>query len=86
MKKYAEERDKRVKAEGTKQYIELVRSEKFIKYIEDPWVKAGTPINTPVPQDGHCKFVIMGAGFGGILFAIRLIEAGYKASDLVSAI
>lgn len=32
---------------------------------------------------GHCKVLIIGAGFGGILFAVKLIQAGYSVDDLL---
>ena len=58
MEKYAQEREKRLDARGTSQYINLSESDKFSKFIEDPWIKPHTPINDPVPDGGHCKFVI----------------------------
>ena len=83
MEKYGDERNKRIKAEGSNQYIDLRRSERFKRFIEDPWVDHLAPINVPVPDGGHCKVLIVGAGFGGILFAVRLIQAGLKPGDLV---
>lgn len=32
---------------------------------------------------GHTKVFIVGAGFGGITFAVRLIQAGFKPEDLL---
>lgn len=46
-------------------------------------VSAGTPINRPVPNGGHSRFLIVGAGFGGILHAVKLIKAGYSADELL---
>ena len=83
MQKYGEERDKRTRTDGVGQYIDLRRSEKYTQFIEDPWVEAGTPIYTPVPNDGRCKVLVLGAGFGGILYAVRLIRAGVSKDDIV---
>ena len=80
---YDRERDKRFRAEGTGQYIDLRRTQKYKKFTEDPWIEAGVQINTPVPNDGHCKIFVLGAGFGGILFAIRCILAGIDKDDIL---
>ena len=58
MDKYAEERAKRLNPKGSGQYVDLALSDKYGKFIEDPWIKPNTPINDPVPDGGHCKFVI----------------------------
>jgi hypothetical protein len=65
------------------QYIDLRRTEKYKKFIEDPWIDAGASINMPEPNDGHCKVLVLGAGFGGILYAVRLIQAGMNKDDIV---
>ncbi|KAJ6504610.1 flavin-binding monooxygenase-like family protein [Mycena vitilis] len=82
--RYAEERDKRIRPEGVAQYLRVADSSEF-KYIqEDPWVdhtafNARTP---PVSDGDDVKFLVLGAGFGGLLFAVRLIEAGFNAADI----
>ena len=83
MEKYGEERQKRIKAVGVNQYIDLRRSEKYKNFIEDPWLAAGTPCSTLVPDGGHVKIIIIGAGFGGILYAVRLLQAGFNLEDLL---
>lgn len=83
MEKYNDERDKRLRAEGTKQYIDLEHSDKFKGFLQDPWAKAGQAPNVPVPDGGHTKFLLVGAGFGGIIFAVRLIKAGFSPDDLL---
>ncbi|KAF7185996.1 FAD-binding monooxygenase ausC [Pseudocercospora fuligena] len=82
LQKYAEERDKRTN-KGLDQYVVLAKSEEFKILLPDPWVEPGTPINHVVHDDGHCKFLIVGAGFSGILFAVSLIKAGFSVDDLV---
>ena len=83
MDRYGEERSKRLKPEGMNQYIDLRTSDRYSNVIEDPWIEPHTAINTPVPDGGHCKVLIVGAGFGGILFAVRLLQAGFSPEDLV---
>ncbi|GAB1741734.1 hypothetical protein NU219Hw_g7146t1 [Hortaea werneckii] len=81
--RYEAERAKRLRDQGANQYVDPSQTAKFRKYLEDPWIEAGTPVHRPVPHDGHCKIAIIGAGFGGILFAVKLIQAGYRARDLL---
>jgi NADPH-dependent 2,4-dienoyl-CoA reductase/sulfur reductase-like enzyme len=83
MERYEHEKNKRTRAEGTSQYIDLRRSEQYKKFIEDPWIKSGVPIQTPVADGGHCKVLVLGAGFGGILFAVRCIQAGIDKNDIL---
>lgn len=83
MEKYNAERDKRIKAEGTRQYIDLERSDKFREFLSDPWVEAGGKINVPVSDGGHTKVLIVGGGFGGLIFAVRLIQAGFSPQDFL---
>jgi cation diffusion facilitator CzcD-associated flavoprotein CzcO len=38
----------------------------------------------PVADGGHTKVLILGAGYGALLFAVRLLETGvFKANDIV---
>ncbi|KAJ7645922.1 hypothetical protein DFH06DRAFT_1210719 [Mycena polygramma] len=82
--KYIEERDKRLRPEGLKQFLKLADSSEF-KYLEDdPWADhAALNAQTPVLSDGdEIKFLVVGAGYGALLFAVHLIEAGFKAADI----
>jgi hypothetical protein len=83
--KYALERNKRLKdgGNGSAQYLDLRKSDQHAALLEDPWIPAGEPINEVVAEGGHVKVVILGAGFGGILFAVRLIKEGWRKEDLV---
>ncbi|KAI7284999.1 hypothetical protein KC345_g1997 [Hortaea werneckii] len=81
--RYEAERAKRLKDQGANQYIDPSQNAKFCRYLEDPWIETGTPVHRPVPHDGHCKIAIIGAGFGGILFDVKLIQEGYRAADLL---
>lgn len=85
--KYSEERDKRRHPDGLNQYIiDLAASESFGKYQKDPWNSSklqprphGTTRrgDKPAIEDGDsCTFLIIGAGYGGILFAANLVKSG----------
>ncbi|KAJ7205318.1 pyridine nucleotide-disulfide oxidoreductase-like protein [Mycena rebaudengoi] len=82
--KYLEERNKRLRPDGVGQFLKLVDSTQFKHLQEDPWVDhAAMNAQSPPISDGDdWKFVILGAGYGGLLFAVRLIEAGFKAADI----
>ncbi len=80
--KYNEERTKRLRSDGVSQYIDLNTSDKHFQ--DDPWIDPLAP-NAGVSSltDGsRCKYLILGAGFGGLLFAVRLIQAGIDVDDV----
>ena len=83
-KKYAAEREKRIKAEGSAQYLELAASEKFGHMQDDPWIdqEPSIPSAGSVLPDHRCKILISGAGFGGLIYAVRLIQAGVDPNDI----
>ena len=69
--KYRQERDKRIRADGNDQYIEVTGD--FSHYIDDPYVEPGfqrEPVNAEV------EVLIIGGGFGGMLAAARLRDTG----------
>ncbi len=68
--KYRAERDKRIRIEGNEQYQEI--KGQFAHYLEDPYV---API-TRSPLNDETEVLIVGGGFGGMLAAARLREAG----------
>ncbi|KAJ7041449.1 flavin-binding monooxygenase-like family protein [Mycena alexandri] len=82
--KYAAERDKRLRADKGLQFADLSTTPEFAYLADDPWVDH-TAMNkqTPVINDGDSvKFLVLGAGIGGLLFAVRLIQAGFKADEI----
>lgn len=82
--RYAAERDKRIRPEGINQYIDIASSDRFRHYSTDPWVDHAT-LNAQKPplEDGsHTKVLILGAGYAGIMFAIRLMAAGISECDI----
>ena len=69
--KYREERDKRIRADGNDQYLE-VKGE-IAHFVDDPYVEPGF---TRAPLSDEVEVVVIGGGFGGLLAAARLREAG----------
>jgi cation diffusion facilitator CzcD-associated flavoprotein CzcO len=71
--KYREERDKRIRADGNEQYVEVKGD--FSRYVDDPYVDPGF---TREPLNDAVDVVIIGGGFGGLLAGARLREAGIQ--------
>src|SRR5215475_9481070 len=78
--KYLSERDKRVRADGNAQYIE-VKAE-FSHYVDDPYVEPGF---TRAPVFDEVEFAIIGGGFGGLMMGARLREAGFESIRVVES-
>lgn len=76
--KYRAERDKRLRADGNEQYVEI--SGQFAHYLEDPYIDA--PVERS-PLTDKVDVVVIGAGFGGLLAGARLREAGVKDIRLI---
>ena len=73
--RYREERDKRLRSDGNEQYREVAGD--FSRYVDDPYVAPGY---TREAVSDEVEVAVIGGGFGGLLVAARLIEAGI--SDL----
>ncbi len=69
--KYIAERDKRLRADGNAQYVEL-KGGKFAHYLDDPY----TPFVERAPVTDHVTFAFVGGGFAGLVTGARLVEAG----------
>ncbi|OBT65250.1 hypothetical protein VE03_04616 [Pseudogymnoascus sp. 23342-1-I1] len=83
--KYEQERAKRIRLEGIAQYVDIAKSEKFNHYADDPW-SPEDDINIPYPiqDEPHAKVMIVGTGFGALLYAVRLLESGlFSAEDMI---
>lgn len=68
--KYRNERDKRLRKDGIDQYIEIGGD--FGHFADDPYAKRIE--RAPIVR--RCEVAIVGAGFGGILTAAKLKDAG----------
>ena len=76
--KYRRERDKRVREDGNQQYQEIAGE--FAHYAEDPYVEPGF---TRAPLTDEVEVLVVGGGFGGLLAAARLREAGVEDVRIV---
>jgi cation diffusion facilitator CzcD-associated flavoprotein CzcO len=69
-RKYAQERDKRLRPDGNDQYLRL--SGEYARYLDDPH----TPWTERAPRTDHRTVVCVGGGFAGLVTGARLREAG----------
>ena len=75
--RYLEERDKRIRPDGNDQYIEPTG--RFGPLLEDPYV---TPANR-APMSDEVTVAVIGGGFGGLVTAARLVQAGIDDVRLI---
>ncbi|MEM7080271.1 MAG: NAD(P)/FAD-dependent oxidoreductase [Pseudomonadota bacterium] len=76
--KYRQERDKRLRADGNGQYIEVTGE--FSNYVDDPYLE------TDIVRDSlrdEVEIIIVGGGFGGLINGARLREAGYERIRII---
>ncbi|KAF1953844.1 pyridine nucleotide-disulfide oxidoreductase-like protein [Byssothecium circinans] len=82
---YAEEAKKRQRPEGSAQFLQLIEAheERLRSLSEDPWAdhEALNAKSSPTKDNAVYKAFVLGAGFGGLLFSIRLIESGVATAD-----
>ena len=71
--KYVAERNKRLRAEGNEQYIEIKGS--FAHYLADPYVESDLD---RAPLTDEVEIAVIGGGFGGLLAGARLRQAGVE--------
>ena len=69
-RKYAEERDKRLRPDGNDQYVRLTGQ--LAHYLDDPY----TPFAEREPVRDHVTVAFIGGGFAGLVTGARLKEAG----------
>ncbi len=68
--KYIAERDKRLRADGNAQYLQI--KGQLAHYLEDPY----TPFVERAPKTDHVTFAFVGGGFAGLVTGARLVEQG----------
>jgi cyclohexanone monooxygenase len=71
--KYREERDKRIRALGNDQYVEVTG--KFAHFVHDPYVKSGFQREA---LSDEVEVAIIGGGFGGLLAGAKLRGVGVE--------
>jgi cyclohexanone monooxygenase len=76
-RKYAEERDKRLRPDGNAQYLQL--KGQLAHYLEDPY----TPVTERAPKTDHVTVAFIGGGFAGLVTGARLKEAGVENVRIV---
>ncbi len=70
-RKYAAERERRLRPEGNAQYVDIGQA--FPHWLDDPW--AG-PREARAAVQRSLEVLVVGGGFGGLLAAARLREQG----------
>ena len=68
--KYIAERDKRLRADGNAQYLQVKGH--LAHYLDDPY----TPFAERARKTDHVTFAFVGGGFAGLVTCARLVEAG----------
>jgi cyclohexanone monooxygenase len=76
--KYRAERDKRLRADGNQQFVEVKGD--FSRYIDDPYVEPGF---TREALNDEVEVIIIGGGFGGLMAGARLREAGVQSIRMI---
>jgi cyclohexanone monooxygenase len=76
--KYAAERDKRLRADGNAQYIEITGD--YDRFIDDKYVAS---VDEREPLTDDVEVLLVGGGFGGLLAGARLRQAGVEDIRIV---
>jgi cyclohexanone monooxygenase len=69
-RKYWVERNKRLRADGNDQYVQV--KDQLAHYLDDPY----TPVTPREAKTDHVTFAFIGGGFAGLATSARLSEAG----------
>ena len=76
--KYAEERQRRLRADGISQYVRVTGA--FARFGDDPWAD---PEFTRDPIHDSVDVAVVGAGFGGLLIGARCKQLGVDNVRLI---
>ncbi|HDR9017785.1 NAD(P)/FAD-dependent oxidoreductase [Burkholderia multivorans] len=76
--KYRQERDKRINPKQNNQWTEIKGD--FTHYVDDPYVEPGF---TRSPVIEEVDVVVVGGGFGGLLSAAKLRQAGINSFRII---
>ncbi|CAI7591442.1 unnamed protein product [Penicillium glandicola] len=81
--RYEEERNKRLRDDGNAQFIEVAKSPQYERFADDPWVDPAAiqPLQAKFTNN-RSEMLIIGAGWGGIQNAVRMVEAGIPVEDI----
>lgn len=83
LRRCEEERNRRLRPYDKSHYINLEKLGSGESPLQDPWIATGTPVNQVVPDGGHTKVLVIGAGFGGLQCAGKLIKSGIKPEEIL---
>ena len=75
--RYRAERDKRLRRDGNNQYLEATG--RYAYLLDDPY----TPVTPREPLHIDVQVLVVGAGFGGLVTAARLRQAGVSDIRLI---
>ncbi len=78
--KYREERDRRLRDDGNEQYVEV--EGEFAHFLGDPYAEPGFERE---PLNDEVEVLVLGGGFGGLLAAVRLRQAGIEDIRIVDS-
>jgi cyclohexanone monooxygenase len=76
--RYLAERDKRLRAEGSAQYVEAAGA--FAHFVDDPYAD---PAETREPRDVEVEVAVIGGGFGGLVAAAKLRGIGVESLTVI---
>ena len=76
--KYRVERDKRLRKDGNEQYLQAKGD--FTHYVDDPYISERLDRDALMDE---MDVIIIGGGFGGLISAARLREAGVKRIRII---
>ena len=76
--KYREERDRRLVPQQNEQWVEVTG--RYAHYIDDPYVEPG--FTRPARKE-EVEVVVVGGGWGGMLAAAKLHEAGIESFRII---
>ena len=76
--RYAEEREKRLRQDGSDQYLRLAGTS-LAHYVDDPYM----PVVEREPVTDHVDVALVGGGFAGLITGARLKEAGVEKIRII---
>ncbi|KAL0573796.1 hypothetical protein V5O48_008149 [Marasmius crinis-equi] len=84
--RYLVEAEKRKRPDGPSQYQDLNTSnnDRLRHLVDDIWADHAALDALPSPLKGgdHVKFLVVGAGIGGLVMAVRLIQVGFPVEQI----
>ncbi|KAL6160088.1 hypothetical protein ACJQWK_09494 [Exserohilum turcicum] len=85
--KYQQEAAKRLRDDGIKQFepLHFSDNERLRSLVDDRWADHAALDALPVPVSAHerIKFLVVGAGIGGIVMAVKLLQKGFRAAEIL---